>query len=147
VWVGNGQQFKFTLLEFYRGGEALSRIQQVPSYNPPPPVGAEYLLFRLRMDFVNGGATAVISSSDFAVIDSQNREYPFDSGPNIIPPNPPFFDKETIGVAFRYSREVTVNSLSDGWMAFTIAAGDPHAMLVYGHPMSDFQSRVSLDTK
>jgi hypothetical protein len=138
LWTGrNDEQIKFTLLQFYRGQNAWSRIKAANQFNNPPPSGAEYLLFKVRADFVKAGKepSTTLGDAFFVIVTSDGQEYKSFKGPTIVPPDPQF-----IGTIY-------VNGSLEGWMAFTITAGDSHPLLAYGQAIFPNEMRVWLDTR
>lgn len=115
------QQFNITLLEVHRGEAAWRRIQAANRFNKPPPPRAEYILIRIRADFIRGDAIqdVILSESDIAVVTLEGRIIEFFEGESVVPPEPMFLAKVFPGDSF------------DGWAAFTLPLGEPGPVLLY----------------
>lgn len=138
VWTGrDGEQIEFTLLQFFRGQDAWSRIKSANQFNNPPPSGAEYLLFKIRARFVKAGKESSVTLTDafFVVVTSDGQESKSFKGPTIVPPDP------------RFGGTIYATGSLEGWIAFTITARDPHPLLAYGQAIFPDEMRVWLDTK
>ncbi len=115
------KQFNVTVLEVHRGEEAWRRIQAANRFNKPSPPRAEYILLRVRAEFVKGDPIkeVILSESNMAVVTSDGRIIESFEGETVVPPEPMFLTKVFPGASF------------DGWAAFTIPLGDPTPLLLY----------------
>lgn len=136
IWTGHdGKQLGIKVLEFHRGDDAWQRIKRANSYNEPPPSGAEYLLMKMHIDFLRAGKSpsVMLGEDEFVLVSADGREFRSFEGPTIVPPDPQLLD------------QVYAGGSTDGWMAFTIIADDPHPVLAYGQTIFDDEQRVWFD--
>ncbi len=138
IWTGHdNQQIEFTLLQYFRGQDAWNRIKSANQYNKPPPSGAEYMLFKVRARLVKAGKESSVMLSDayFVVVTSDGKEAQSFKGQTVVPPDPQFLGR------------IYANGSLEGWIAFTVTAGDSHPLLAYGQAIFPNEMRVWLDTK
>lgn len=138
IWTGRkGEQIKFTMLEFHRGEEAWCRIRDANYTNQPPPSGWEYLLFKVRVEYIREGRDLelMMADSSFVIVTSDDREYKSHEGPVVVPPAPSF------------PKKVYVRGSVDAWMEFPVLAGDSHPVLAYGQTIFSDEMRVWLDSR
>ncbi len=111
-------QVSWKVLEAYRGDEAWSRIHQANMFNNPPIEGQEYILLKVRADYVRGDSTQVIQldGRSCVIVTSDNRI--FTKYEQVIVAPTPWFN-----------RQVYPGGFSDGWLAFPSGARDPHPLL------------------
>ncbi len=138
LWTGRqGEQVRFKLSEFHRGDDAWGRIRDANQFNKPPPPGWDYLLFKVRADFLQSGKPLKMMMADswFVVVSSTGRQYQSFEGPTIVAPEPLFL------------KEVYVGEFVEGWMAFSMLAGDSRPLLAYGQTIFSDEMRIWFDIK
>ncbi len=138
LWTGRqGEQVRFKLIEFHRGDDAWTRIRYANRYNQVPPPGWEYLLFKVRADVLDAGKplSMMMADSWFVVVSSTGRQFQSYEGPTIVPPDPLFLKK------------VFVGDFVEGWMAFSILAGDSRPLLAFGQTIFPDEMRIWFDIK
>jgi hypothetical protein len=138
IWTGqDSEQIEFTLLQFFRGQDAWNRIKSANQFNKPAPSGAEYMLFKVRARLVKAGKESSVMLGDayFVVVTSDGKEAQTFKGQTVVPPDPPFLGR------------IYANGSLEGWIAFTVTAGDSHPLLAYGQAIFPNEMRVWLDTR
>ena len=104
-----------TVGNIVRGDEAWQLLQAANFLNEPPPEGSEYLLVQARV--AHTGLTVEEQSISLAVTGSQNvLYYSFNNGQ--VPPDPIL------------DTNLPAPAKSEGWEAFTIAAGEGNLVLM-----------------
>jgi hypothetical protein len=80
--------WQITVLEVVRGAEAAQRITEANQFNDPAPEGQEYLLARVRVQYLGDAApdaTVMVDQSSFKITGSANVVY---DRPSIVAPRP-----------------------------------------------------------
>lgn len=124
---GDDYEANVTLLKVIRGVEAWKRIQKAASYyNKPPREGFEYILAKIRFEYLKGPKPDVIyevSTYSFDVISSEGKEY---ENPDVVEPEP------------ELSARLYPGATHEGWAAFEVAVNDSQPVLTFGR---DYQGR------
>jgi hypothetical protein len=114
-------EVRLTLLEVIRGTEAWQRCQAANMFNDPPKAGFEYILVKVRFDYLSGytpDAIFDISPVWFHAISGKGQEYEF----SFFDANPP--DPITTSLYAGASHE--------GWINFSIALDDASPLMTFG---------------
>jgi len=118
--AGNEYEVRLTLLEIIRGTEAWQRIKAANRFNDPPKAGFEYILFKVRFDYLSGSTpdkTFDISPVWFHVISGKGKVYDYES---VVEPDP------------EISTNLYPAASHEGWIAFLIAQDDTSPLMTFG---------------
>ncbi len=111
---------RVTLLEVVRGEGAWSRVQQANRFNSPPQAGFEYILARVRFDYLNGkdpNTQYDLSDYDFDAVSSDGKDY---ERVSVVEPKPTLSAKLYPGASH------------EGWVAFQVAQQDTRPLMTFG---------------
>ncbi|MBA7627752.1 hypothetical protein ES703_35219 [subsurface metagenome] len=125
-WFGDIYEFNITLLEIVRGAKAWSRIEEANMFNDPPPSGFEYILAKIRVEYVEGPTPDTsfwLTPYDFTAISSEGKEY---EGEATVCPEP------------QLDADLYPGASHEGWAAFVVAVQDNKPLLTFGR---DFRGR------
>ncbi|MGA9049012.1 MAG: tetratricopeptide repeat protein [Dehalococcoidia bacterium] len=121
--AGNDYKVRITLLQIIRGSAAWQLIMPAYHLNHPPKVGFEYILAKIRVDYLNGldpDTTLNISSVSFDVISEKGEEYSIYDQDMVIGPKP-FIDTSLYPGASH-----------EGWIVFLVAQDDAKPLMTFG---------------
>lgn len=111
---------KVTVLETYRGQEAMTRIKAANQFNAAPRDGFEYILAKVRFDLLEMNDTNqayTLTPVSFDTFSSTGRQYETVS---VVPPDP------------KLRTELYVNASQEGWMVVTVAKDDSSPVMAFG---------------
>jgi len=111
---------RLTLLEVIRGAGAWQLIYAANRYNDPPKAGFEYILVRMRFEYLTGptaDSTYYMTSSWFDTVSSSGSVY---DNPSIVDPDPSFDCTLYPGASH------------EGWMTFQVAQTDATPLATIG---------------
>jgi len=108
---------RITVLEVLRGEKAWILIKHAGESNQPPKTGFEYLLARIRFEYLAKSGNYTASMDSFSATSADGREY---DTPSIKPPRPAFG-----------GRLYPEDSL-EGWVAFLVARDDIKPLMTFG---------------
>jgi uncharacterized repeat protein (TIGR02543 family) len=129
IWVGssgvashhtNDYEVRITLLQIIRGSEAWQRIYEANMFNDPPEPGFEYILAKLRFEYLTGPTpdTAYdVSPVWFDAVSSDGKEYDMAS---VIQPDPSIRTNLYPGASH------------EGWVSFHVAQSDAKPVMTFG---------------
>jgi hypothetical protein len=112
---------RVTLLETVRGAEAWTRIYAANQFNTPPTTGNEYILVKIRFEYITGltaDTSYTISPVYFDAISESGSEYSY-TGIVSVPPTPDLRTSLYPGA----SRE--------GWAGYQVAITDTQPLLAF----------------
>lgn len=136
TWTGrNREQLNLTMLDLIRGDDAWRQISASNPFNPTPSPGWEYLLYKIRAEYVRASkdAALMVTSDSFVVVSSDGKEYK------------PFRVSTLVASEPFLLAQLFVGDSVEGWMIWTIPAGDTHPLLAYGQTTFSDEMRVWLD--
>jgi LEA14-like dessication related protein len=119
-WISGNYKARIALLEVIRGNEAWQLIEAANIFNDPPEIGTEYLLARIRFEYVEGPSsdtTYTLSDYSFDVISETGVEYDL---PFIVAPEP------DLGAT------LYIGGSNEGWGAYQVATSDTKPLLTFG---------------
>jgi len=106
-----------TVLEVIRGAQAWNMIYAANQYNDPAPVGTEYILVKIRYNYVNGPTLENLDRFTFETFSSTGVKYALAS---IIGPEPLF------------SASIYAGNILEGWAAYRVTTTDLKPVLSFG---------------
>lgn len=127
--LGETTEARITLFEVVRGEEAWTRIRNENQFNSPPDVGNEYLLVRIRFEYLKGkdaDATYRLSPGNFTAVASDGKEY---VSKFVVVPEP------------KLEATMYPGASNEGWAAFQIAQYDTKPLMTFGR---DYRGRGGL---
>lgn len=117
---GNDYHVRITLTDLVTGNQAWQLIQAANSYNDPPEPGFEYILAKIRFEYLTGptpDTTYWATTFDFDAFSSTGAEY--DWVPVVVPdPN--------------LSADLYPGASDEGWAAFQVAIVDSMPLMTFG---------------
>jgi hypothetical protein len=119
-WIGKTYSVKITLLEIIRGEEAWTRIQEANMFNAAPDQGYEYILVKIRFEYISGptaDTAYTVSKVYFDVISEKGAEYPVVS---VVPPTP------------NLDTTLYPGASNEGWAGYLVATNDIHPLMTFG---------------
>lgn len=129
IWVGtcgianyqtNDYEVRITLLETMRGDAAWQLIHEAWTANDPPEAGFEYILAKVRFEYLTGptpNTTYEVASPYFDAVSSDGKEY--DSA-LVLDPEPRIYARMYPGASH------------EGWATFQVAENDAKPLLTFG---------------
>jgi uncharacterized repeat protein (TIGR02543 family) len=128
IWVGtfgsanyaNDYEVRITLLETIRGDAAWQLIYQANMFNDPPESGFEYILAKVRFEYLTGPTpdTAYdVSPVWFDAVSSGGKDYTWVS---VVEPDPSIDTYLYPGASH------------EGWVAFQVAKNDAKPVMTFG---------------
>ncbi|MGB6872726.1 MAG: hypothetical protein WBE46_01050 [Dehalococcoidia bacterium] len=129
IWVGtcgianyqtNDYEVRITLLETMRGDAAWQLIHEAWTANDPPEAGFEYILAKVRFEYLTGptpDTTYEVASPYFDAVSSDGKEY---NSALILDPEP------------RIYARLYPNASHEGWATFQVAKNDAKPLLTFG---------------
>lgn len=111
---------RVALLEVIRGDVAWDRVKQGNLFNSPPEAGFEYILARIRFDYLKGrDADTVyhVNGFEFKVISSDGKEY---ESSFVVGPDPTL------------SATLYPGASHEGWAVFQVAQHDTKPLITFG---------------
>jgi len=129
IWVGpagsassyeNDYEVRITLLQIIRGSAAWQLIHDANMFNDPPETGFEYILAKVRFEYLTGPTldTAYdVSTVWFDAISSSGAEYDM---PWVVEPDPSIDSNLYPGASHQ------------GWIAFQVATSDAKPVMTFG---------------
>lgn len=129
VWCGrtggasrydNDYEVRITVLQIIRGATAWQRLYERNRFNDPPETGFEYILARVRFEYLTGPTpdTAYsISPVWFDFVSSDGREY---SRVGNVDPDPDI------------RASIYPGASHEGWISFHVAQNDARPVMTYG---------------
>jgi len=117
---GNDYHVRITLTDLVTGNQAWQLIQDANMFNDPPESGFEYILAKVRFEYLAGptpDTTYYVSSIWFNAISSTGNEYDW---PWVVEPDP--------------SLDTTLypGASHEGWAAFQVAIDDSMPLMTFG---------------
>ena len=110
---------KITVLEVIRGDEAWQMIHDANIFNDPPPQGYEYILAKIRFEYLwnsDPDRSIDISQYSFDAFSEDGVKY---ESPMLVTPDP------------QLSTTLYPGGTKEGWGAYQVAIDDEHPLLVY----------------
>jgi len=123
---GDIYKLNITLVEIVRGAEAWSRIEEANMFNDPAPSGFEYVLVRIRFEYLEGPTADTsydISPVWFTVVSSEGREQEYES---VVPPEP------------ELRASLYPGATHEGWGAYLVEEQDDKPLITFGR---DYKGR------
>jgi len=129
IWVGsagvasyytNDHEVRITLLQIVRGSEAWQLIYDANMFNDPPEAGFEYILAKVRFEYLTGPTpdTAYdVSPVWFDAISSDGKEY---DTAYVVGPDPSI------------RTDLYPGASHEGWAAFQVAQSDAKPVMTFG---------------
>mgnify|MGYP001065928938 CR=1 FL=1 len=129
VWVGttgsssyyeNDYEVRITLLNMIRGNAAWQLIHEANMFNDPPESGFEYILAKVRFEYLTGPTpdTAYdVSPVWFDAVSSDGKEY---DRASVVQPDPSVATSLYPGAAH------------EGWVTFQVAKSDAKPVMTFG---------------
>jgi len=120
-YYGNDYEVRITLLKTIRGNAAWQLIYEANMFNDPPESGFEYILAKVRFEYLTGPTpdTAYdVSPVWFDAVSSSGNEY--DMPPASVAPDP----------SIRTS--LYPSASHQGWMIFQVAKSDAMPVMTFG---------------
>ena len=124
-WLEN-YKARIMLLEVIRGGEAWKRIKEANIFNDPPEEGFEYILAKVRFEYLEGPDPDTkydLSPLHFTAVSEDGKDY---ERPLIVDPEP------SIGVS------LYPGASHEGWVSFHVAIEDSKPTMTFGR---DYKGR------
>jgi hypothetical protein len=118
--IGGEYEVRLTLLEVIRGTEAWQRIYARNQFNDPPKPGFEYILAKVRFEYLTGATPDTsyrISSVWFDAVSMGGKDY---DGVSVVEPDP------AIGAT------LYPGASQEGWIVFLVAQGDTGPLMTLG---------------
>lgn len=119
-WFLETYNARVTLLETIRGAEAWAKIKEANMFNDPPDQGFEYILLKIRFEYISGPTTNTkydVSPVFFDAISSNGLEYEYKT---IVPPKP------------WLSASLYPGASHEGWDGYQVAINDANPVLTFG---------------
>lgn len=118
---GFDYEVRVTLQEIIRGEEAWNRILAVNQFNDPPPAGFEYVLAKIRFEYLKGPSPEISyhlsAMFEFDTISSEGKQYEVVS---VLLPDP------------ELRATLYPGAWHEGWAAFMVAQVDAKPLLTFG---------------
>lgn len=111
---------RITLLETVRGGEAWDRIKAANMFNAPPSEGFEYVLAKVRFEYLASPAedkAYAVSPVQFTAVSTDGKDYDMSWA---VEPEPAL------------NAQLYEGASHEGWAAFLVAAGDTTPLMTFG---------------
>jgi hypothetical protein len=112
---------KISVLEILRGEKAWERIKEASNSNKPPKAGSEYILARIRFQYLARGAPGncihELKESQFLALSAEGKKY---DAPSLTPPKPELNAKLHSGDSV------------EGWAPFLVSQEDKKPIMTYG---------------
>jgi len=111
---------RVTLLEIVRGAEAWNRIKEANMFNDPPKSGFEYLLAKVKFEYLKGptqDTTYHLSTWEFTAVSSEGKDY---EGASVVEPEP------------ELDATLYQGASHTGWVAFQVAKSDFKPLMTFG---------------
>jgi len=111
---------KVTLLEIVRGAEAWNRIKEANMFNDPPKSGFEYLLAKVKFEYLKGptqDTTYHLSTWEFTAVSSEGKDY---ESASVVEPEP------------ELDATLYQGASHTGWVAFQVAKSDFKPLMTFG---------------
>ena len=121
VYKGKG---KFTVLQVIRGEEAWKMVDEASKFNNPPHEGFEYILAKIRFEYIEGPRVESVPTYGFCVFSEHGVEY--NSAYLWTPVKPDLGD---INV------KLYPGTSHEGWETFEVFQGDLHPLLRWSETM------------
>lgn len=123
IKLGDGQEFLLTVAEIIRGDEAFDIVSDANESNDEPPEGMEYLLARIKVEYIGPEAGALeLDQHEWSVM-TNGRIYDFLALPAVACCLVPEFD-------------ISLHSggTGEGWLPVVVSVDDTKPLLVWGGP-------------
>jgi hypothetical protein len=129
IWVGptgsassyeNDYDVRITLLQIIRGNAAWQLIQNANMFNDPPETGFEYILAKVRFEYLTGPTADTaydVSPIWFDAVSSDGKEYDWVS---VVEPDPSIRTNLYPGASH------------EGWVVFQVAQSDAKPVMTFG---------------
>lgn len=112
-----GKSYALTVLSSERGATALKKIKAANMFNKDPEAGKEYVLLKLKFEYLAGGGSASIGNNLYSTYSSDGFEY---KGVSVVAPSPTIFSKVAQGKS------------TTGYIVFMVDKTDKQPKLGYG---------------
>ena len=124
----DGKTFELLVVELIRGTEAFERLREANRFNDPAKPGHEWMLFKLRVQYVSGPAEEAerLGSGNLDMFSSGGALYDDDFA---VEPEPDF------------NLVLFPGASGEGWQAWQVAVDDRHPLLLFG---ADYRYRGGL---
>jgi len=122
--IFDNYEARVTLQEVLRGAEAWSRIKEANQFNDPADPGFEYLLARIRFEYLKAedpDKTYDLNSFQFTAVSSEGKEYEYAF---VVEPQP------------QLSASLYPGASHEGWAAFRVTLYDTAPLLTFGRDYS-----------
>ena len=119
-FLGEGYNIKITLLEIIRGAEAWKRIEEENMFNDPSDSGFEYLLAKVKFEYIEGSAkdtTYRLSGWSFTAVSSEGKDY---DDASVVDPEP------------RLESTLYEGASHTGWVSFCVEKKDSKPLMTFG---------------
>ena len=118
-YYNEGNAFEISIREITRGHRALQRLLDVYRWNDAPDAGHEWILFKVRVHYLlNQEGAADDFDEEIVVFSSDGALYDEESA---VEPEPDLADLALLPGATR-----------EGWLAWQVAVGDAHPIMLFG---------------
>lgn len=118
-WEGISKA-KVALLEIVRGTEAWNRIKEANMFNNPPEAGFEYLLAKVKFEYLKGPTQDItyhLSTWDFTAVSSEGKDY---ENASVVEPEP------------KLDATLYQGASHIGWVTFQVAKNDSKPLMTFG---------------
>ncbi len=118
--AGNEYEVRLTLLEVIRGTEAWQRILAQNQFNSPPKTGYEYILAKVRFEYLTGPTPDTsyrISSVWFNAVSAGGKDY---DRVSVVEPSPSI------------NTNLYPGASQEGWVSFCVAQDDAKPLMTFG---------------
>ena len=106
-----------TVLQVVRGVEAWNMIYAANPYNDPAPAGTEYILVKVRYNYINGPTLENIDRYSFDTFSSTGVKYELVS---IVGPEP------------KFEASIYAGNTIEGWAAYRVSTTDMKPVMSFG---------------
>jgi len=119
--LGDVYKYNITLLEIVRGEEAWGMVEDARSYADPPPSGFEYLVAKIRFEYLEGPTpeeSILVYGDMFTAVSSEGKAY---ENPTMA------FDPEP-----SLHVDLYPGASHEGWAVYTVSVQDDKPLLTFG---------------
>lgn len=105
-----------TVLQVVRGADAWATIYAANPYNSPAPVGTEYILAKVRYNYLSGPAMESLSDWTFQFFSGSGVKYD---------------QVSVVGLAYEFSYTLYPGNMVEGWVAIRVSTTDLTPLLSF----------------